>query len=128
MENKNPAAGVLLICDKKFLLAKRSHKCNYPHKWAIIGGAMDVGETSLTTIKRELKEETQINSGDIKFVFFERQLELDRPFDFYLGFCDKEYSCILDHENDDWGWFTIDNLPTPLFPTLNKTLNKIFKK
>jgi len=128
MENKKSAAGVILICNEKVLLAKRSYKCNYPHKWAVIGGAIDENETSLMTIKRELKEETQIESKDIQFVFFEKQLGMDRPFDLYLGFCDEEYSCILDHENDDWGWFSLDNLPRPLFPTLNKTLKKIFKK
>ena len=39
--------------------------------------------------------------------------------------CDKEYKCTLDNENIDWGWFDIENLPKPLFPTLYSSLLRI---
>ena len=39
--------------------------------------------------------------------------------------CDKEYKCTLDGENTDWGWFDIENLPKPLFPTLYSSLLRI---
>ena len=120
------ASGVLLICNKKFLLVKRSAHYDYPNKWAVVGGGVEYGETSLATIKRELKEETQINSKDINFKFFERQMGANRPFDFYVGYCKEEYPCTLDYENQDWGWFDMSKLPKPLFSNLHTSLKKIF--
>jgi len=32
----------------------------------------------------------------------------------------------LDPENTDWGWFDMDTLPKPLFPTLYSSLVRIF--
>ena len=121
------AAGVLLICEKtgNFLLLERSKLAFFPHTWSVVAGGMEEGETSLETVKRELKEETQIDSTPIKFQFFESQNDF-KPFDLYLGYCEEEYECNLDRENDDWGWFKMNNLPTPLFPTLYSSLVRIF--
>ena len=119
--------GVLLICKKsnKFLLLKRSPRSTYPKTWAIVSGGIEKGEEVLEGVKRELLEETQIKSEGIKFEFFEHQDNLIPYFDFYVGYCDEEYDCILDGENTDWGWFSIDNLPKPLFPTLYSSLLRI---
>ena len=73
---KIKAAGVLLICEKtgNFLLLERSKLAFFPKTWAVVAGAMEEGETSLETVKRELKEETQIEHAPIKFKFFETQV------------------------------------------------------
>tara|TARA_Y100001937_G_C7021680_1_gene285744 strand:+ start:70 stop:447 length:378 start_codon:yes stop_codon:yes gene_type:complete len=120
--------GVLLVCKEtnRFMLLKRSKKSTYPKTWTIVSGGIEKGENVLEGIKRELMEETQINSKDIKFEFFEHQNQLIPYFDFYIGYCDKEHQCKLDHENMDWGWFSMDNLPKPLFPTLYSSLVRIF--
>jgi hypothetical protein len=47
------------------------------------------------------------------------------PYHFYIGYCDKEYECNLNDENQDWGWFSINDLPKPLFPTLFSSLVRI---
>ena len=127
MEKIKLAGGVLLVCDKKCLLVKRSSHYDYPNVWAVVGGGVEPGETSLIAIKRELKEETQISSENINFKFFERQTGMNRPFDFYIGYCKKEYPCVLDYENQDWGWFNMSELPKPLFSNLHKSLKKILK-
>lgn len=124
----NKYGGVLLICKEtnRFMLLKRSKKSSYPKTWSIVSGGIDKGENMLEGIKRELREETQIDSDNIKFEFFEHQNQLIPYFDFYLGYCEKELECKLDHENTDWGWFSMDNLPKPLFPTLYSSLVRIF--
>jgi len=124
----NKYGGVLLICKStnRFLLLKRNDKASYPKTWSIVSGGIEEGESPLEGIKRELKEETQINSKNIRYEFFEHQNQLIPYFDFYLGYCDKEYECNLDHENTDWGWFDMNNLPNPLFPTLYSSLVRIF--
>ena len=120
-------AGTLLICEKtgRFLLLKRNNFAHYPNTWSIVSGGVDKGETQLQGAQRELYEETQIKSDNIEFALFEEQIEIT-PFTFFIGYCDEEYHCILDHENVDWGWFDMENLPEPLFPTLYSSLLRIF--
>jgi hypothetical protein len=48
------------------------------------------------------------------------------PYHFYLGYCNEEYECKLNDENQDWGWFDLKDLPKPLFPTLFASLTRIF--
>jgi 8-oxo-dGTP pyrophosphatase MutT (NUDIX family) len=123
----NKYGGVLLICEetKKFLLLNRSKASSYPKTWSIVSGGIEKGEKPLEGIKRELEEETGINSKNIRYEFFEHQNQLIPYFDFYIGYCDEEYECKLDSENTDYGWFNLENLPKPLFPTLYSSLVRI---
>jgi ADP-ribose pyrophosphatase YjhB (NUDIX family) len=121
--------GVLLICKEtnNFLLLKRNKKANFGNTWSIVSGGIEENEPTLDGIKRELKEETQINCKNIDFRLLEEQNNVIVPkFYFYLGYCDKEYQCILDMENTNYGWFNMKNLPDPLFPTLYSSLLRIF--
>lgn len=130
------AAGTLLICKDtgRFLLAKRGDLGSHSGKWATIAGAIDTlpnGELEkpLDAAKRELYEETGIKSDNISFNFFEKQDEMGNEFYFFLGYCNQEFECDLTKapgENTDWGWFNMENLPSPLFPNLKTTLLKIF--
>ena len=120
--------GVLLICKEtgNFLLGERAKNIPFPDCWALFGGSVEEGESVLEGVKRELMEETQIPSDNIKYELFEVQTTFGDPYHFYLGYCDKEYECKLNDENQDWGWFDINNLPKPLFPTLYSSLVRIF--
>ena len=120
--------GVLLVCQEtgNFLLGKRAEILPYGGCWSIFGGEIDEGEKPIDGVKRELFEETQIKSNKIKYKLFEIQNYLGEPFHFYIGFCKNEYKPILNDENSDYGWFSMNNLPKPLFPLLNSSLIKIF--
>ena len=74
----NKYGGVLLICKEsgKFLLLRRSAKSTYPKTWSIVSGGIEKGESPLEGVKRELKEETQIDSDNIRYEFFEHQNQL----------------------------------------------------
>jgi 8-oxo-dGTP pyrophosphatase MutT (NUDIX family) len=124
---KKDNAGTLLICRPKntFLLVQRGNG-NYKGKWSTVGGKMEEGEVELETAKRELNEETQIDPNKVEFHYFESKIFMGKKFTLFLGFCDEEFECVLDEENDDYGWFGIDNLPKDLYPTLYTTLLKIF--
>ena len=119
--------GVLLICKEtnNFLLVKRSKLATYPNTWSIVSGEIEGEETALEGIKRELWEETKIE-GDIDYDFFEINNDLVPQFSFYLGYCPKEYTPQLNHENSKYGWFNMENLPPNLFPTLYPTLVRIY--
>jgi 8-oxo-dGTP diphosphatase len=120
--------GVLLICTttNRFLLGQRRKKGSFPNTWSLFGGKIENGETELDGVKRELYEETNIKSDNIKYKLFETQWGMGYPYHFFIGFCDQEYDCNLNEENQDWGWFDIKDLPKPLFPTLFSSLVRIF--
>ena len=80
MKKGKLAGGVLLVCDKKFLLVKRSAHYDYPNVWAVVGGGVEPNETSLMAIKRELKEETQISSENINFKVNNLSVKFNDPF------------------------------------------------
>jgi len=126
MTKKN--GGVLLICEKtgNFLLGERSKNIPFPDCWSIFGGGIDEGESVLEGVKRELMEESQIPSDNIRYELFEIQYDIGDPYYFYLGYCEKEYECILNDETQRYGWFNLNNLPKPLFPTLYSSLVRIF--
>ena len=120
--------GVLLICTttNRFLLGQRRKNGSFPNTWSLFGGKIENGETELDGVKRELYEETNIKSDNIKYVLFETQWEMGYPYHFFIGVCNQEYDCNLNEENQDWGWFDINDLPKPLFPTLFSSLVRIF--
>lgn len=120
--------GVLLICEEtgNFLLGERAKNIPFSDCWALFGGSIEEGESVLEGVKRELMEETQIPSDNIKYELFEVQTTFGDPYHFYLGYCDKEYGCKLNEESQSYGWFNLNNLPNPLFPTLYSSLVRIF--
>ena len=60
-------AGVIAMNDDKFLLIKRGKD---PHKgcWSLPGGTQEAGETLEQCARREFKEETNLDVGDLLFV------------------------------------------------------------
>ena len=134
MTNSNrKASGTLLVCNDtgRFLLAKRGTGGSNPGTWAIVSGAIDTlpnGELEkpLVAAIRELDEETEIKPDNITFKFYETQTDMGGEFHLFLGYCGEELECNLNDENTDWGWFDMESLPSPLFPTLKATLLRIF--
>lgn len=56
---KNVAAAIL-VKDNRILIAKRSAKDKFANKWEFPGGKIEEGETPEECLKRELKEELDI--------------------------------------------------------------------
>lgn len=128
MKANKKYGGVLLIDIKtdSFLLGQRSKRATFANTWSLFGGTIEEGETVLEGVKRELYEETNINPENIVFKLFEIQVEMGYPYYFYLGFCNGKMDCNINDESQDWGWFTMEDLPKPLFPTLYSSLVRIF--
>lgn len=125
---KKIVGGVLIKCTKTnrvFLLLRNDRKPT----WALVSGGIDVGENVLEGLKRELYEECFIKSDNIKFNFIgtEQIVEKNMVFHYYEGFTETEFKPILDHENLNASWFSLDKLPSPLYKGLKEKILNILK-
>ena len=115
-------AGVVIYQDGKLLLQKRKDN-GY---WAIHGGALEPGETTEETAKRELFEETGLvaNSLELINVFSGPDLFYTYPNGDMVAIVGVVYLCenfcgqMLTNTNEttDLQWFPLDNLPGNISP------------
>lgn len=113
-------AGIIAI-DKKngsILLGRRGLKGEHPNCWAPFGGTFDKNDViPRKTAIREFVEETKCSE---KFLMEKKPFYVceDNHVKFYtyIGIFDDEFSPILNSENLEYGWFSIDLLPENLHP------------
>lgn len=126
--------GVMLLRNKKVLLGKRhddpkkaDSKLHGEGTWTMPGGKLDFGESFEDAAIREVKEETgiKINSRNLKLISLTNDIVPDAHF-VTLGFlCEKfegEAKVMEPDEITEWKWFSLENLPKPLFPPSKKVL------
>ncbi|MEK7460137.1 MAG: NUDIX domain-containing protein [Patescibacteria group bacterium] len=105
-----------------FLFNKRSVNCRDEHeKWDAGGGGMEIGETVEETLRKEIAEEyctdvlefTPVGYRDIHREHHNKKthwISLD-----FIVLIDREKVKNGEpHKFDEIGWFTLDNLPSPL--------------
>jgi 8-oxo-dGTP diphosphatase len=56
----------LIFDGQKLLVCQRHRKAPFPLKWEFPGGKVEAGESATSALARELKEELDIGTGDIK--------------------------------------------------------------
>ncbi len=112
-----PAVGAIIYQNGKILLQKREDD----GKWACHGGCMELGETYLQTLERELKEEINIKpiepkllgiySGEKTYHEYPNQ---DKVYVVWIAFLVQKYEGILKIDEDEvleLKWFELNNLP-----------------
>ena len=106
------SSGLILDSDYKILLSKRKKNKHLPGLWEFPGGKIEVGETPEIALKRELKEELNIDTNEaclapITFTTFDYR-------DFYLVMflfvCRKWSGKIINYESDEIIWVNKKNL------------------
>jgi 8-oxo-dGTP pyrophosphatase MutT (NUDIX family) len=129
--NHKKAVGVCIMAEdtKKVLLLLRGWA---PHKghWSILSGGMEDGEDKLETLKREIMEEIGIDADtklSLKFKNTEKSAD-GTEFHYYESFTPTEFIPKLDAENKDYGWYSLDDLPSPLYPKTKDKIEKICQK
>lgn len=119
------AAGVLIQAKDtgRFLMLLRNDK---KPSWSLVSGGLNKGEKPLEGLKREIGEELSINPDliDMDFQFAEKTPNQNVMFNYYKGFTSKEFTPKLDNENLEWGWFSKDKLPTPLYYKMAEKVEK----
>ena len=107
----------------RFLLHKRSKNCRDEQgRWDNGGGAHEFGATLEETVKREIKEEYGADAFNVKRVKIydaHRKLDDGTPTHWlavvYAAQVDpKQVKNNEPHKIDELGWFTLNDLPSPM--------------
>ena len=120
------AVGVLIKClnTDKVLLVLRNEK---PARWSLISGSLEEGEKPFETLKREVSEELSINPDIINYkkIGVQNTPEKNIIFHYYEGFTLDEFIPKLNDEHTDWGWFSKEKLPSPLYSGTESKIKNI---
>ena len=110
-----PAVLAVIRRDGKFLLTKRHIKSRFEAgKWGFVGEAIKYSEHPQDALKRGIKEETNLDLKSFEFLdvgsFLFESAEKDRHAIILIYLCDADGEVVLNHEAEDFGWFTIPEM------------------
>jgi len=101
--------GALIFNSRGEVLMIRTHK--WSNLWGIPGGKVKGGESSLDALRRELKEETNLDVDEVKFAVVQdciHSKEFYRDAHFvllnYTCRCEEPYEVRLNEEANDYRW------------------------
>jgi 8-oxo-dGTP diphosphatase len=126
---KKIVAGALIkdVQTGKVLLIKRNDPTP---RWAMATGKVDDGEDPVDAIEREMYEELFLRPGKVRLNYKGVEYLPAQNIELYYfeGFSDGTFKPHLDEENLDFGWFSLDDLPSPLigglYEKIEKTINQ----
>ena len=122
VENKDSkdAAGIAYFFNDTLLCCQ-----NNEGRWGIPKGRIHIDETPEEGAYREFTEETQIILN--KPIKFSHKAKKDNGSDFSIFMCkgDKKFTAHIDDEHKDWGYFPINDLPTPFDERVIKVIDNI---
>lgn len=129
----NPVVTLIIYKDGKILLQKRADNGS----WAIHGGGMEPGEKYLDSLKRELKEELNIEPVNPILLGIYSGIDLFNTYPNgdevyalnHVFICDEYIGTIdfNDGEVNELKWFDINNLPDNIFKINKPIINDIKK-
>lgn len=109
-----PTVGALIFSPENKLFLMKSHK--WKGKYVIPGGHIELGETIENALKREVKEETNLDIYDIEFVCFQEFIYDDRFWE-KKHFIFFDYACrtdvvnaVLNHEAEEYLWVSLEQI------------------
>ena len=125
---------ILMLDDQnRLLMMKRSDSGN----WGVPGGAMELGETTEETARRELLEETGIKANELKLfgVFSGKELYYRYPNGeevynvsiVYLAQDVQGSVNLFDGEHYDFQYFDLAQLPENISPPIQPILKKLME-
>lgn len=118
-EKKRPkgVVGVTIFKDGKVLIGKRTRTASHgKSEYSFPGGHMEFNESFEESIKRETLEESGVKIKNIKFSCVVNITIYNVILIGLIANWEKGRPRSLPDENiGDWDWYSLDNLPSPLF-------------
>jgi nucleoside triphosphatase len=111
-----PTTGALIFDRSGRLFLMKSHK--WEGKWVIPGGHVDLGERIEDAVRREVKEETNLDVYDVEFVCFQEFIYGDgfwkkKHFIFFDYACKTDSTdAMLNEEAQEYTWVSLEDLHT----------------
>lgn len=125
--------GVMVLDGDRILLGHRrpdrrdTGGIQQPDSWALPGGKQEYGESILQGARREVKEETNLDIGDLQVFSRADDIRPDRHF-VTLWVLARSHSGELKVmeplKEDQWCWFSLDNLPDNLYSPSEKFITR----
>lgn len=120
-EKQRPKIGiaVYIVNDKNQVLMLHEHRLDSGWTWAPPGGHLEFGEEFLDCVKREAKEESNLDVSDAELWAINNNFNAEQQTHFVnVDFLAKNYkgeAKIMEPEKcDNIGWFDLNSLPQPL--------------
>ncbi|MEK7447639.1 MAG: NUDIX domain-containing protein [Patescibacteria group bacterium] len=128
-------AGALIFNDKnEVLLIKRSENARVEAgMWSRPGGEIEFGEKATEAVKREIKEEVNIDIEVLETLDFQETISKDpKKHWIALGFLCKQVGGELKNnepdKHTDLQWFALDKLPENISPYTKSSVEVFLKK
>jgi len=140
MEKKKVGVGfgVMMLKDGKVLLGRRhtdpekaDSELHGEGTWTMPGGKLEYGETFEEGAVREVKEETGMDLQKMEVICVNNDKNEHAHFvtiGFFSDGFDGEPKVMEPDEITEWRWFSLDNLPSPIFPPSVHVLENYRKK
>jgi nucleoside triphosphatase len=128
-----PTVGALIFNTENKILLVRSHK--WRDKYVIPGGHIELGETNLKALIREIKEETGLDIYDIEYIGFQEFI-YDEAFWKMRHYIFFDYACKTDgtkvelnSESEEYVWVTLEEANNfDVEPYTLRTIDEYMKK
>lgn len=127
---KPAAAGVLVLnSEGEFLLTQRTDKAHYlPGHWSVPSGESNVNELESleSCARREFMEETTYEiPTNSRLICIDRYYADERLYFLFLHKTKSRFFVKIDWEHKNVGWFTKENLPSPMAPQIIDAISRI---
>lgn len=130
MKNQKTVTAAIIQKDNKFLLTQRKPEQTNPLFWEFVGGTVEYGENPRECLKREVKEELNINIKVKEIFEVSSTINHKKDHIILLGFfCEHVSGEIKKIEINDYNWFELKDLKNLKIAETDKFfIEKLIKK
>lgn len=131
---KFEVSACFILTKEEFVFLKTGAHKKLAGLWGVPAGKLNEGETPFGCVKREIKEETQIELEEKNIHFFKtvyiRYPEMDYVYHmFYIKLKEKVKVKIDPNESEEYKWVTkSESLNSPLIPDEGPCIEMFFKE